>query len=162
MHQQKLYGGEDGGVWSDHTGLRPTILELAGLTDDYTHDGRVIVEALDKSVLPRSLRLHGKTLVELGAVYKQINAPFGQLGHDTLMISTAALKSNDSGDATYNNLEGLIASWNVKRNSLVSQMETMLEAAAFEGQAIDEAQAKELIKQGDELLDTVNASAAGL
>ena len=157
-----LHLGEDGGVWSDHTDLRPTILELAGLTDDYTHDGRVIVEALDKSVLPRSQRLHGKTLVELGAVYKQINAPFGQLGHDTLMISTAALKSNDSGDATYNNLEGLIASWNVKRNSLVSQMETMLEAAAFEGQAIDEAQAKELIKQGDELLDTVNASAAGL
>src|SRR5262249_48043359 len=34
--------GEFGAIFSDHTDIRPTILSLAGLTDDYAHDGRVL------------------------------------------------------------------------------------------------------------------------
>ena len=26
-------------VWSDHTDIRPTLLDLVGLQDDYVHDG---------------------------------------------------------------------------------------------------------------------------
>ena len=33
-------------VWSDHTDVRPTILDLVGLKDDYIHDGRVVSEIL--------------------------------------------------------------------------------------------------------------------
>ena len=39
-------GVEDSGIdrrtWSDHTDVRPTILSLVGLKDDYVHDGRVV------------------------------------------------------------------------------------------------------------------------
>src|SRR5262249_54740432 len=33
-------------VWTDHTDVRPNILNLVGLKDDYTHDGRVSSEVL--------------------------------------------------------------------------------------------------------------------
>src|SRR5437870_383207 len=39
--------GVDSTTWSDHTDVRPTILELVGLNDDYVHDGRVISEILE-------------------------------------------------------------------------------------------------------------------
>ena len=154
--------GVDGGVWSDHADLRPTILELAGLKDDYSHEGRVIVEPLDPSALPKSLRMHHGALIDLGAVFKQLNAPFGQLGHDTLMISTAALESNSSGDMTYTNLEHQIISWTQRRNAITSQMELILENAEFKGQAINEQQAKALINQGKALLNEVSRTLAGL
>ena len=48
--------GTFGGVFSDETDIRPTILALAGLKDDYQHDGRVLFEALDNEAVPDSLR----------------------------------------------------------------------------------------------------------
>jgi hypothetical protein len=35
-------------VWSDHTDIRPTMLALLGLTDDYEHQGRVISEFIEE------------------------------------------------------------------------------------------------------------------
>ena len=46
-------------IFSDHTDTRPTILRLAGLTDDYAHDGRVLFEALTTRAAGDSLRAHG-------------------------------------------------------------------------------------------------------
>lgn len=40
-------------------------------------------------------------LMQLAQVYKQINAPVGQLGLDSLKVSTKAIESNDANDATY-------------------------------------------------------------
>ena len=96
--------------FSDHVDVRPTILSLVGLTDDYVHDGRVLTEVMDPKVLPASLHAHNTTLTQLGQAYKQINAPFGQLAHSALMVSTHALESNDPGDSTYTQLESQIAS----------------------------------------------------
>jgi hypothetical protein len=138
--------------FSDHTDVRPTIISLAGLKDDYTHDGRVLLEALDPSGLPPTLHAHHKTLLRLGQVYKQINAPFGQLGLDTLTISTHALESDDP---TYTQLESEIQAWTDQRDSLAGQMKTMLEGAEFNGQEIDEGQAKLLISQAEALLREV-------
>ena len=42
--------GVDSNVWSDHTDIRPTMMTLLGLKDDYSHDGRVLAE------VPRQLR----------------------------------------------------------------------------------------------------------
>src|SRR5215510_4034304 len=47
-------GGLNDHLWSDHTDIRPTMLTLLGLKDDYVHDGRVLVEVLQGSVLPQS------------------------------------------------------------------------------------------------------------
>src|SRR5256886_13356529 len=35
-------------VWSDHTDVRPTMLGLVGLADDYGHDGRVVTQGLNE------------------------------------------------------------------------------------------------------------------
>ena len=145
--------------FSDHTDVRPTIISLVGLKDDYTHDGRVLLEALDPSGFPPTLHAHESTLLKLGQVYKQINAPFGQLGLNTLTISTHALEGDDP---TYTALENQIQAWTSRRDSLAGQMKTMLEDAEFNGQAIDEQQAKSLISQAEALLSQVATVAGGL
>ncbi len=76
--------GRTGEVFTDHTDIRPTLVSLAGLTDDYSHDGRVVFEILDRDALPHSLREHDATLSALAAAYKAINAPLGELGRKSL------------------------------------------------------------------------------
>jgi hypothetical protein len=87
--------------FSDHTDIRPTILALVGLQDDFAHDGRVLFEIVKPTALPQSLTAHNDTLLELARVYKMINAPFGDLGRNSLIVSTAALSSNTANDAMY-------------------------------------------------------------
>jgi len=150
--------GVDSTLWSDHTDIRPTVLALLGLKDDYAHDGRVLFEDLYDWAVPQSLRAHRETLIRLAQVYKQINACVGQLGLATLSISTKALESGSaSDDSTYTKLENKLTSITDKRNALAAQMSLLLEAAAFNGQSINEQQAKNLIEQGQTLLDQVNA-----
>jgi hypothetical protein len=148
--------------FTDHVDLRPTIMMLTGLTDDYQHDGRVITEILDESVLPSSSKAHKSTFEALGQVYKQIDAPFGTLAEDTLQISTYAITSTSAGDVVYNNLEGKIAAWTSVRDGIAAQIQQMLEAAEFGGVPIDEKAAKQLIGQGQELLALANQCVANL
>ncbi|HVS04931.1 MAG TPA: hypothetical protein VHK65_02045 [Candidatus Dormibacteraeota bacterium] len=140
-------------IWSDHADVRPTILSLIGLKDDYAGDGRVMVEAINSRALPKSLRAHSETLRELGEVYKQINAPVGELGLSTLKQSTKALEGNG---ATYTRIENSLIALTSKRNTIAGQMISMLNAAAFGGTAINEHQARQLIQQGEDLLDQGN------
>jgi hypothetical protein len=142
--------GKTDEIWSDHTDVRPTILALVRLKDDYSGDGRVMVEAIKSSALPRSLRAHSETLRELGAVYKQIDAPVGQLGLSTLKQSTKALEGDN---ATYTRIENQLIALTGKRNAIAGQMIAMLNAAAFDRQAINEHAAQNLIRQGEVLLD---------
>jgi len=143
-------------LWSDHTDIRPTMLALLGLHDTYVHDGRVLIEPLQPSAIPQSLRAHQRTLIRLGQIYKAIYAPFGQLGMDSLIISTTALKSNDPADTTYSNLESRLAIWTDERNALATRMKAMLDGAAFEGREINERDANSLIEEANELLDSVH------
>lgn len=139
--------------FTDHVDVRPTIMSLVGLTDDYQHDGRTIVELLDPSALPSSLHAHSDTLLQLGQIYKKIDAPFGELSKITLAVSTFGITSTSSGDAVYNNLENLISQWTLERDGLAAQIKSMLEGAEFGGIPIDEKQAKDVIAQAQALLD---------
>jgi hypothetical protein len=112
--------------FSDHTDIRPTLLALLGLQDDYVSDGRVLFEIFDRDVLPHSLKAHSDALLELARVYKRINAPVGDLGQNSLKVSTAALASNTANDAMYTKLEGKIASWHTQRDSIANRMKSML------------------------------------
>jgi hypothetical protein len=148
--------GVDGNVWSDHTDIRPTMLVLLGLKDDYQHQGRVLVEVLDPDALPRSLTNNQQTLIRLAAAYKQINAPVGQLGSDSLLVSTRAIGSGSSSDdSTYIRLESQLTRITSQRNGLANQMESVLEGAAFANQSIVEGQANNLIAQAPALLQRV-------
>src|ERR1700719_3565615 len=44
-------------------------------------------------------------------IYKEINAPFGELSENTLKVSTFAITSDSAGDLTYTALENVISSW---------------------------------------------------
>ena len=153
-------GIEDVGIndstWSDHTDLRPTIMDLVGLKDDYIQDGRLVSEILTGYAVPRAVKRSGRFIV-LAETYKQLNAPFGRFAMDILKSSTFALASNDQGDATYNSVEGQIESLTSQRDTLSAQMKALLNGAAFNGQAFSDSQAQSLIGQGQSLLAQAHA-----
>jgi hypothetical protein len=159
-HRHSAVVTEPSDFFTDHVDVRPTMMFLAGLKDDYKTDGRVILEVLDHNVLPSSLHAHSGTLLKLGQIYKQINAPFGELAASTLKVSTFALESDSRGDAIYTRLESLIASWTDERDELTAQIKSMLDAAEFNGEAIDEEQAREMIRKGEALLDQASECAS--
>ena len=55
---------------------------LLGLRENYVDDGRVVTQIVDSKALPNELRV-GNVAQQLGDVYKQINAPFGQFASDS-------------------------------------------------------------------------------
>ena len=95
-----------------------------------------------------------------GRSYKQIDAPFGELAQSTLIVSTYALESNSMGDATYTDLENQIASWTPERDGLTAQIKSMLEGAEFNGEHINEQQAKQIIDEGQALLNQASVCAS--
>jgi hypothetical protein len=148
--------GTDGNTWSDHTDVRPTILSLVGLKDDYVHDGRLISEILQGYARPPAVK-KSTSFVALAQMYKQLNASFGAFAMATLKASTKALASNDAGDATYTSIEGQIDSLTTQRNALAAQMIGLLNGAEFNGMSFTDAQAQSLIAQGQALLNQANA-----
>jgi hypothetical protein len=144
--------GERNQYWSDHADLRPTILSLLGLKDTYGHQGRVLFEELKGGAVPSTLRESRDIALELGQVYKQINAPVGDLSLNAMKISTRALRGNDD---TYAQLEATLAEFTTRRDGLALQIEAILDGAAFNGNPINEQQARSLIAQARQLLSDV-------
>lgn len=126
--QVTVPGSNTTGTWVDETDIRPTVLYLAGLRDDYQSDGRVITQVLTD---PNSA-LSEPGVAALGACYKQLNSSVGQFGTDTLIASTAAIKSNSSGDATYLHTNHLLSTLEGSRDHLAATIKDGLEAAAFD------------------------------
>jgi hypothetical protein len=135
-------------VWSDHVDIQPTILSLVDLQDSYDTDGRVLTEFLEQHGHP-----HDPDLTELGSIYKQINAPFGQLSFDVLGASTRALASgNTSDDSTYTAISGRIAALTADRDALAGQMRDVLNEAAFGDHQPSQEEVDDLTWQGKTLL----------
>jgi hypothetical protein len=153
-------GGDDT-TWVDHSDVRPTMLSLLGLGDDYVHDGRVIAEPLYDWAVPQTLRAHRETLLRLGAAYKQLNAPFGSFGTSMLSASTRAIKSGTpTDDSLYVTIEGQIGNLTAARDDLAAKIRAALEGAAFSNQALNEQQAKGYIEQTQKLLNQAAALAS--
>lgn len=153
--------GLDTRTWSDQTDMRPTVLALAGLHDDYAVDGRVLVEDLKPSALPQSLRAHHATVLTLGQVYKQILAADGQFAQDTLAASTKALTSGSAGDdSRYTRTEDALNALDTARNLLADRIGSQLLGAAFDGRPVDERSAQALIFGAELLLVAAHALAA--
>jgi len=144
--------GENAAFFTDHTDARPTLMLLAGLTDDYAHDGRVLFEALDAKVLPKSLTKNDETLQKLVVAYKAINAPVGTLGRKTLRLSTTGLAGDD---ATFAAVDAEIATLTSVRNAIAGQMIDMLEAAEFNNTPINNQAAEALIAEANALIASV-------
>jgi hypothetical protein len=144
--------GRDDSVFSDHTDLRPTIMALVGLTDDYVHDGRVLVENLESHALPDSLRDSISTYVALAKAYKQINATKGPVGVNSLVAANRAITSDD---ATYAKFLATIGAITTERDALASQMIALLNGAAFGKQPVPDKKADDLVQRARKLADKV-------
>lgn len=145
-------------VWSDHTDIRPTILVLTGLQDDYTSEGRTLVEFLQNWAIPDAIQDSGDEFVELARHFKKINAPNAELGRLSLQISTTALSSGSPGDdSTYITLENELSNITTLRDDLAARMSAKLDGAEFHGQRISEADEKALDLEAEGLLDIVRA-----
>jgi hypothetical protein len=120
------------GTWVDETDIRPTLIYLTGLKDDYEHDGRVITEILSDP----NHALAGRGVAALGACYKQLNSSVGQFGAFTLHAATAAIGSSTPGDVRYRAVDAALAGLDKLRDSLALRVKGELEAAAFGGQPV--------------------------
>jgi hypothetical protein len=130
--QVTIPGSHTTGTWLDETDMRPTILYLAGLRDDYQSDGRVVTSILTDP----NQALSQPGVAQLGACYKQLNSSVGEFGTDTLIASTAALESNSPGDQTYLHVEHALSVLGAARDKLAIQIKGELGAAAFDNVTI--------------------------
>jgi acid phosphatase len=148
--------GQTDKVWTDHTDIRPTMLALLGLKDDYVSDGRVVTEFLDPQAAPKSL--NGRPDVgKLGAMWKQINASFGQFSLDTLCASTGALASDTQSDSTYTTTEDALSTLGAQRDTLADQIRLAFWNAEFANQQINPNKASAWLNQGQGYLDQAAA-----
>jgi hypothetical protein len=147
------HNGIDPTTWTDHTNLRPTILSLVGLKDDYTDDGHVLVQALTKNAVPDGLS--SSKIGDLEQVDEQLNAPFGQYAADTLKASTFALEGSDTD---YSNFVSDLGAFEPGREALANTIRNALYNAAFNGGTISDSQATDWINQANGYL----SDAAGL
>jgi hypothetical protein len=115
------------GTWVDETDIRPTELYLAGLKDDYEHDGRVITQIL--AAPNRALGAPG--VAALGACYKQLNSSVGTFANYTLQADTKVIESTTPGDARYLATDKALAALDKVRDGLALRIKGELEAAAF-------------------------------
>jgi hypothetical protein len=117
------------GTWADHTDIRPTIIALAGLKDDYTVDGRVLTE--DLTIRPGHTGDAG--FQPLAACYKQLDSSVGQFGTDVLLADTAALKTGSaSHDGIYKWVSSEIKHLGSVRDALATQIKGDLFKAEFD------------------------------
>jgi hypothetical protein len=148
--------GMDDEVWSDHVDIRPTMLVLTGLKDDYQSEGRALVEELEHWAIPDAVRASGDEFVELARAFKKINAPTAELARLSLRISTKALASGSPGDdSTYINLENDLSNITTQRDMIAADMLQRLEDAEFNGKRISLDKAHQLIRQAKGLLGLV-------
>jgi Type I phosphodiesterase / nucleotide pyrophosphatase len=151
--------GVDSTTWSDHVDIRPTILALLGLKDDYPSDGRVLTEELRTPAVPPAIQ-GSPSFQRLAAMYKQINASVGQFALDTLAASTTGMASGSSGDdEQYNQREEALAGLGRTRDAVAGQMIRLLNGAAFDNTPFTSSQAGALIQQGQSLLEQAEALA---
>ena len=151
--------GKDDKTWLDHTDVRPTMLRLLGLKDSYVHDGRVVTEVLERPIGTFGGKAQQEALLDLGTVYKQLNAPFGQLSQDSLKISTAAVSSNTAGDATYTKLSNKLIDWTKRRDAIALEIIQIIHGANFEGEPVFPFIADYWFNQAELLLNEVRACA---
>jgi hypothetical protein len=139
-------------VFSDHTDVRPTMLALLGLKDDYVHDGRVLAEWIDTHALPQGIRGGTENFIELAQVYKQLNAPLGLLSRKSLVYANRSITSDD---ATYGRYLNTIGTVTTERDGLAAKIKTVLNGAAFNNQPVSEGAEDGLGRQANAIIDRV-------
>jgi hypothetical protein len=141
--------GVENVLFSDHTDIRPTMLALLGMRDDYVQDGRVLIEKFDQQTQNAVLPNERGTYTRLARAFKQINAPVGELGLKTLAEATKAINGDDAGYASWLVfIEDLTAA----RDTFAAEIKQVLNDAVFGGKKLDGGQAQQLLHRAEALL----------
>ena len=112
------------GTWVEETDLRPTLLHLVGLRDDYRSDGQVITQALSRPSHALS------AVTRLGSAYRQLDSSVGRFATDTLIADSAALASGTgTDDRTYQREQRALTRLAAARDRLATQIKGTLAAA---------------------------------
>jgi hypothetical protein len=144
--------GRHDAQFTDHTDVRPTVMALLGLKDDYVHDGRVVAEWLHHTALPHGISARTEDFVELAQVFKQLNAPKGALGRASLVYANRSITSTDKVYARYLARIGDITN---RRDALATSIKTVLNDAAFNNRPVSEGSEDGLGHRARALIDQV-------
>ncbi len=154
-----LNRGVDSTTWTDHVDYRPTILLLAGIKDSYVHDGRVVAENLDPSVLPAPIASNLNAYETLVAAYKQLTAPYGTVATSSLTLSTKSVALTD--DTAYGSYVSWLNAYLAQRDALTSTIKNYIDAAAFSGGPFDPTYAASLTSQANAMIAQMQSQASG-
>jgi hypothetical protein len=146
--------GQTSAFWTDHTDVRPTMLKLLGLQDDYEDDGDVIAQMLTSDALSPGINANLTNYTELVGALKQLNAPFGTFGHDSEIVSTTAVQSTRT--SAYVGYDTQLDGCRVQRDVIADEIQALLNAAAFGSGTISDADATALITQADRLISAMH------
>jgi hypothetical protein len=131
------------GLWVEEADIRPTLLALVGLHDDYLSDGGVVTQIL-------SHRPHGnpfEALELLAAVYRQLNSCVGAFATAALQADSVALASASAGDETFNRIQTRLTQLADQRDALAQQIKvTLSEAGDGRGRLDHKAIAAEIFR----------------
>jgi hypothetical protein len=114
------------GTWVEEADIRPTLLHLLGLHDDYPSDGEVIAQAL---------KAPGLALIStavLASYYQQLNSSVGSFATNTLLADSKALASGSaSNDTKYQRVEAALSRLADARDKVAAVMKATLAGAAL-------------------------------
>jgi hypothetical protein len=144
--------GQTDRYWTDHTDVRPTLLSLLRLRDDYVGDGASIAPIMTATGMPRTIRLGQSAYDSLDAAYKQLDAPFGSFGMSTLQADTTGIESNAGGDSTYTGMDAQLNACETARSALAGQIESVLNRADDGLSPVGAGQAIALVRRADALI----------
>lgn len=149
--------GVDSTTWADETDVRPTLMALTGLKDDYEHAGRVLYEDLTPPALPPAMHDPNDryAFFRLGQSYKQLEASVGEFGMATLQAATIGLESTST--TTYSTMESELTALGSQRDTLASTIEGDLEGVEFGGGSLSASQANSLNTQAQSLISQAEA-----
>jgi hypothetical protein len=149
--------GRNDEVFTDHADVRPTVMALLGLNDDYIHEGRVVAEWINERALPDGISDARENFIELAQAFKQLNAPLGRLGRASLVWSNRSVTATDKVYARYLKEIGDVIE---DRDELAGRIRTVLNDAAFHNRPVDESAEDGLGQRAKALIDQVEDRAA--
>ncbi len=138
------------GTWVEEVDLRPTLLHLVGLTDDYPSDGEVISQILTRP---------SHAVVDtagLAVAYQQIESSVGLLATTTLQADSRAMASGSStDDRAFARTQAALTQIANRRDALAGDMKAVL-AAADRGRSPNRSQEVSLLVRAAVLLWQAN------
>ena len=145
--------GRNDAVFSDHADVRPTVMALVGLKDDYVHEGRVVAEWMQPQALPSGIAKAQANFTELATVFKQLDAPVGDLGRSSLVWANKSITGTNQTYLAYLKQMNEIIQ---QRQDLAFKIRNTLHAAAFADQPVDLGTVDNLGDQAQDLINKVN------